>query len=367
MISFGITEEQQMVRDAMREFANEAIRPIARDCDEESAVPADFLQSAWELGLTSTQIPAQYGGEGEPRSPVTNAILLEELGFGDATLAAAAVAPSGFANALVDFGTEDQKQALLPLFCEPKFHAASLAVVEPGPAFDVGRPRTVAEPKDDSFVLSGVKSFVPLGSTASHFLVVARSGDAAGDCDAFIVPRDAAGLTVSAPELNLGLRGLDCATLELERVEVPAEARLGGEAGADIRQLVNGSRAALGAILVGVSRAVLEYCVPYAKDRVAFGESISKKQAIAFRLADVHIEVEAMRFLVWKVASQLEQRVDATRAAHLARSYVAEKAMWVTDNGIQTLGGHGFIREHPVEMWFRNARTLSVLEGTLAL
>ena len=367
MISFGLTEEQEMVRDAMREFAAEAIRPIARDCDEESAVPADFLQSVWELGLTSTQIPERFGGAGEPRSPVTNAILLEELGHGDATLAAAAVAPSGFANALVDFGTDEQKQSLLPLFCGPKFHAASLAVVEPGLAFDIARPRTVAEPKDDAFVLSGVKSFVPLGSAASHFLVVARSGEAAGNCDAFIVPRDAAGLTISEPELKLGLRGLDSVTLELERVEVPAEARLGGEAGADVQRIVNGSRAALGAVLVGVSRAVLEYCVPYAKERVAFGEAIAKKQAIAFRLADMHIEVEAMRFLVWKVASCLEKGLDATRAAHLARSYVAEKAMWVTDNGIQTLGGHGFVREHPVEMWFRNARTLSVLEGTLAL
>jgi alkylation response protein AidB-like acyl-CoA dehydrogenase len=108
---------------------------------------------------------------------------------------------------------------------------------------------------------------------------------------------------------------------------------------------------------------VLEYCVPYAKERVAFGEAIAKKQSIAFRLAEMHMEVECMRWMTWKAASQLEQNLDATKAAHLARQYAADKAMWISDNGIQVLGGHGFIREHPVEMWYRNARTLGVLEG----
>lgn len=364
MISFGLSEEQEMVRDAMREFAEQAVRPIARDCDEASEIPADFLQSVWDLGLTSTQIPESFGGGGEERSAVTNAIVLEELAFGDATLATAAVAPSGFANAVNDFGSEDQKKELLPLFCTEKFHAASLAVIEPGALFDASNPRTVAEAKDDVFVISGHKTLVPLGDRASHFLVTARNSER---LDAFVVPRDAEGLTISEPELNLGLKGLTTVSLELERVEVPASARLGGEAGADVRRILDGSRLALGAVMTGVSRAVLEYCIPYVKDRVAFGEPIAKKQAIAFRLSDMRIEADAMRFMTWKGASQLEQGLDVTRQAHLARVYCAEKSLWVTDNGIQTLGGHGFIREHPVEMWFRNARTLGVLEGTLAL
>ncbi len=364
MISFGPTEEQEMVRDAMRDFAEQAVRPIARECDEASEIPADFLQSVWDLGLTSTQIPESYGGGGEERSSVTNAMILEELAFGDATLAAAATSPSGFANAIVDQGSEDQKKTLLPLFCTEKFHAASLAIVEPGAIFDASRPRTVAEPKDDSFVLSGAKTLVPLGDRASHFLVTARNGDA---LDAFVVARDAEGLTISEPELNLGLKGLITVGLELERVEIPKTARLGGDAGADVRRILDGSRVALSALMLGVSRAVLDYCVPYAKDRVAFDEPISKKQAIAFRLSDMHIEQEAMRLMVWKAASHLEKGLDVSRVAHLTRGYCAEKSLWVTDNGIQTLGGHGFIREHPVEMWFRNARTLGVLEGLIAV
>ena len=364
MISFGLSEEQEMVRDAMRDFAEQAIRPIARDCDEASEIPADFLQGVWDLGLTSTQIPEIYGGGGEERACVTNAIVLEELAFGDATLATAAVAPSGFANAIVDFGTEDQKEELLPLFCTEKFHAASLAVIEPTALFDASNPQTVAEAKDDIFVISGAKSLVPLGHQASHFLVTARNSERH---DAFVVPRDAEGLTISEPEKNLGLKGLTTVGLELERVEVPVAARLGGDAGADVRRILDGSRAALSAVMLGVSRAVLEYCIPYAKDRVAFGEPIAKKQAIAFRLSDMRIETDAMRLMTWKAASHLEQGLDATRQAHLTRSYCAEKSLWITDNGIQTLGGHGFIREHPVEMWFRNARSLGVMEGTLAL
>lgn len=213
-------------------------------------------------------------------------------------------------------------------------------------------------------MLSGAKSFVVLGDRASHFIVVARRDDTV---DAFIVARDAEGLTISEPELNMGLRGLATVGLELERVEVASADRLGGDAGCDVKRIVNSSRTAICAALLGMSRAVLDYCVPYSKDRVAFDEPISKKQSIAFRLAEMHIECEAMRNLIWQAASFLEHGEDATRQARLARVYTTEKAMWIADNGIQVLGGHGFIREHPVEMWFRHARTLGVLEGTVAV
>jgi alkylation response protein AidB-like acyl-CoA dehydrogenase len=348
----------------MADFAASAIRPIARDCDEESEIPSDFLDTVWELGLTSTQIPEEFGGGGESRSPITNVILLEELAHGDATLALAALAPSLFANAIVDFGTPDQQRQYLPAFCEDKYCAASLALVEPGPCFDPQNLRTVAEPKGDGFTLSGIKSLVPMANISTHFLVVARNG---GELDAFIVPREAEGLTISEKEKNLGLRAFPTATLELERVELGPEARLGGTRGCEVQRIIDASRTAAAAAMLGLSRAVLEYVVPYAKDREAFDEAIAKKQAIAFMCAEMHIEVEAMRWMVWKAASELEQGLDATRSAHLAREYAAEKSMWISDNGIQVLGGHGYIREHPVEMWFRNARTLGVLEGMVSV
>jgi alkylation response protein AidB-like acyl-CoA dehydrogenase len=369
VISFGPGEEQEVAREAMREFAAAAIRPQARASDEAGAAPEALLEQAWQLGLTATQIPEAFGGGGEARSPITNALVLEELAFGDAGLALAALAPSLFAMPVVEFGSEAQKQELLPAFCGERYHAASLALVEPGPCFDPHGLRTVAERKGDGFVLSGAKCFVPMADRARHFLVLAREGEGVGldAVQAFVVPRDAAGLAISEPEKKLGLKALPTASLALERVELPATARLGGAAGCDARRLVNLSRTALGAVLVGVSRAVLEYALPYAKDREAFDEAIARKQAIAFTLADMRIEVDAMRWMVWKAASRLEQGHDATREAHLARSYCARQAMKIADDGVQVLGGHGFIREHPVELWYRNARTLGVLEGAVTL
>jgi acyl-CoA dehydrogenase len=364
VISFKLTDEQEVVREALHEFAEQAVRPIAREADEASKVPDEFLAQSWELGLVTTQLPEEFGGAGEARSPLTNALVLEELAWGDATLALAALAPAAFAFAIADQGTDDQKERYLPLFCGDSYHAASIAVVEPGPLFDPTVLRTVAEPKGDAFVLSGAKSFVPMGDRASHFLVLARSN---GGMDAYVVPRDAEGLVISEPEKNLGLKALPTATLELERVEVPAADRLGGEAGCDVGRLRDHSRAALATAMVGLSRAVLEYAVPYAKDRVAFDQAIAQKQGIAFKLAEMHMETEASRWLAWKATSQLEQGLDATRSAHLASRYAAEQSIVIADQGVQVLGGHGFIRDHPVEMWYRNARTLGVLEGTVSL
>ncbi|HSQ01026.1 MAG TPA: acyl-CoA dehydrogenase family protein [Candidatus Dormibacteraeota bacterium] len=360
MISFAMTDEQEAARTTMRGFAESALRPHARECDEASAIPDAFYAQAWELGLTATQLPESVGGYGAPRSPITNAIVLEELAYGDATLAIAAAAPSLFAYAIADQGSDAQRQRYLPAFCGERYETAAVAVSEPHPASTAWAPRTRAERNGNGWVLSGRKCFVPLADRASHFLVVARAGDA---LDAFIVPRDASGLTISDVEKNLGLKALPTTTLELDGIHVPAADRLGEQAGCDVPRLLNQSRVALAAILNGLSRAVLDYCVPYAKERVAFGEPIARKQSIAFRLAEMQMEVESMRWMIWKAASQLERGLDATRSAHLARAYAAEKAIWVSDNGIQVLGGHGFIREHPVEMWYRNARTLGVLEG----
>lgn len=364
MISFALTDEQSSAREAMQGFAAAALRPAAREYDEASAIADDFFQQAWELGLTATQIPESYGGYGADRSPVTNAIVLEELAYGDAALAIAAMAPSLFANAVVDQGSDEQKSEYLPSFGGDRFHTGSLAMVEPTPGFDAYAPRTIAEKSGSGFRLRGEKCFVPLAERAAHFLVVARNG---GGLDAFIVPRDAAGLTITEVEKNLGLKALPTAGLRLDGVEVSAGQRLGGAAGADVRRIVNQSRVALAAVLTGVSRAVLDYCVPYAKERVAFDEPIARKQSIAFRLAEMHMEIESSRWLTWTAATDLESGRDATRNATLAKRYVADKAMWVADNGVQVLGGHGFIREHPVEMWYRNARTLGVLEGTASV
>ena len=364
MISFQPTEEQEIARDAMREFARDVIRPIARDCDEAARADDDVLEQFWQLGLTSTMIPAECGGGGEENSPVMNALILEELAHGDATLAMAALAPSLFVKPIVEQGTDAQRKKYLPLFCGDKFQAASLAWIEAGPVFDPRELRTEATRKQDAWLLTGEKRFVPLADRASHFLVVARHAADPTQLGAFIVERSAPGLTIaSAAERNLGLRALGAHTLRLDGVEVAGTERLGGDAGLDAERLLNLTRTAMGAVMTGLSRAVYDYALPYAKDRVAFGQPIAQKQAIAFMLSEMRMETDSMRLLVWKAAAELERGADATRPSLFARSYSAEQSMKIADNGIQVLGGHGFVRDHPAEMWYRNARTLGVLEG----
>jgi len=371
MISFGPTEEQEVVRDAMREFAEQVLRPVAREADEAEHLPDGLLDQVWELGLTSTQLPEAFGGGGEDRSPVTNALILEEMAAGDPGLAIASLAPNSFAFPIADQGTDDQKERYLPRFCGEKFAGASLALVEPSPVFDVLALQTTAEPKEDGFVLSGHKRFVVLGDRAEHFLVLARNVNSAeagfAALDAFIIPKDAGGLTVGGLEKNMGPKALPTVTLALDQVEVPSAERLGGEAGIDSRRLLANTRTAGAALLLGLSRAVKEYAIPYAKDRHAFGQAIAQKQAIAFMLSDMEVESEALRWLTWKAASFLENGRDATRESVMAWTHAAEHGMRIADNGVQVLGGHGFIREHPVEMWYRAARTLSVLEGLAAV
>jgi acyl-CoA dehydrogenase len=368
VISFQPTEEQELVRSTVRDFAVETLRTAARDADEAAELPGAVLDAAWALGLTASQIPEEHGGGGAPRSPITSALVLEELGYGDAALGLAATAPSLFAMAVLDYGTDEQKRRLLPAFCGDRPYAGSLALAEPRPAFDPARVATVAEKASSGWRLRGRKSFVPLGDRASHFLVVAREsasdgGDGFAHLAVFVVPRDARGLTVEDAEPTLGLRAVPFSRLSLDGVEVAAADRLGGDRGCDVARLVASARVATAALQVGLARAVMDYAIPYAKERVAFGEAIARKQAIAFSLADMAVEVDSMRWLVWKAASDLEHGRDALRSAHHARSYVAAQAMKIADDGLQVLGGHGFIREHPVELWYRHARTLGVLEG----
>lgn len=369
MISFELTQEQELIRDTVRKFASTELREAARACDEDSCLPDDMLQRAWELGLVVGAIPEQSGGAGMDRSPVTNAIVAEELGSGDVPLAVAALAPLLFVNPILDFGTAEQQQELLPFFAGTSPHLASLALHESRFGFDATKLQTVAEPVTGGFQISGRKRFVPFGDRASHFLVLARGvGEHLQDLEAFIIPRDVKGLTVATEtEKTLGMQALPSTMLEFKQVMVPAQSRLGEERGIDGIRLLNLCRMGSAALAVGISRTVLEFSISYAKDRLAFGKPIAQKQAIAFKLAEMEIEVNSMRNMVWKAASQLEQKVDASRMATLTQSYVSRKSMGIADDGIQVLGGHGFIRDYPMEMWYRNTRALSIFEGLIAL
>ncbi|MCP4750199.1 MAG: acyl-CoA dehydrogenase [Proteobacteria bacterium] len=368
MISFKLSKEQELIRKTAREFSVGELKNVSRDCDENREVPKKILDKAWELGLANAAVPEELGGIGMERSALTMVLVCEELGAGCASLASAIMAPSAFIQPLIDFGTEAQKKEYLPLYGGEKFTAAAMALHEPQFTFDVSDLKTTAEKKGDEWMINGIKRLVPFGRTAEHFLVVAKTDESGfSGIDAFILPRDIKGLSIDKEsEKTMGMKPLPCSRLTLDNVKIPKANRLGEETGIDGRALINSVRIGNCAINVGLSKAVLDFSTPYAKDRIAFGEPIAKKQAIAFMLAEMHTEIAGMRWLTWKAASRFDQNADATKAATLAQHYVHKHTMKIADNGLQIFGGHGYIRELPLEMWYRNARTLTVMEGTVA-
>ena len=356
MISFEPSEEQQLIRDSVASFAREQIRPAARAADESGEIPESLVRQAWELGLVQNTIPEQFGGYGDQRSAITSALVCEELAWGDLSIAMHVLAPRLAIYPILELGSDAQRQAILPAYTGAEFVAGSAAVVEPRFNFDLDEMTTTATRRNGDVVLSGAKCYVPLAATAEHVLVYARGEHGLG---AYIVPRGTPGLSVGEREKNMGLKALATYEIQLDGCTVPASAELRG----DFAPLFNRSRVALASLAVGVARAAFEYARDYAKDRRAFGMAIGRKQAIAFMLAEMAIEIDATRLLTWEAAWKIDRGEDATREACLARNYAANMVLKVTDNAVQVLGGHGYIRDHLVELFLRNGRGFAVFEG----
>jgi alkylation response protein AidB-like acyl-CoA dehydrogenase len=357
MIDFQPTDEQALVIETVRNFAANEIRPAARECDETRKLPEKVLAAAHELGLVANALPESAGGGGD-RSAVTGVLVAEELAWGDLAIAAAVLSPGLTAFPIAEFGTDEQKKTLAA-YAGPRFTPGALAWVEPRFDSDPFRPKTTARRDGGDFVLDGAKCFVPWIDGGDSVLVVAREGDA---LQGFLVPRATKGLGVEA-ERNLGLCGLPTAELTLSGVRVPASARLGGERGADLRRVLNQGRVALAAMAVGVARAAFEVARDYAKERQVFGVPVATKQAIAFKLADMSIEIDAARLLAWEAAWKLDQGQDATREALLAKRQAQRVALEVADGAVQVFGGHGYIRDYFPEMHLRNARGFASFEA----
>lgn len=359
MFNLELTEDQQLVRETVRSFAENEIRPIARDSDESGSIPQRVAEQGFELGLIHSALPEAQGGFGEERSAVTGAIVAEELAWGDASVAMHLLTPRLVAYPVMDGGTDAQKSNVLPRFTK-EFHAATAAIVEPRFDFDTTRFATTATRENGSYVLNGHKCFVPLAEESDLILVLAQEGD---EQAGFLVERAASGLNVLEREKNMGFKPLSTYEVTLENVTVPADARLGGDQGFDVSRMVNLGRVGLASLAVGLARGAYEFAMDYAKDRTAFGVPIAQKQAIAFILADMAIEVDASRLLTWEAAVKLDKGEDATREAYLAKRYASKAALKIADNAVQVLGGHGYIRDFPVELWFRNARGFASFDG----
>jgi len=359
MISFDMTEEQKMIVEAVSKFAVEEMREAARECDEAGHIPKELIDTAWEFELVASHVPEEYDGFGE-HSALTGVLVAEELAYGDLSIALHALAPGLVAFPILEGGTDAQKQEYLPLFCAETFKSATAALVEPRYDFDPHELATTAALKGDGYVLNGQKCYVPLAADADLLLVWAAEN---GATQGFIVPQGTPGLEIGETEKNMGIKALATYELALNDCRVPQANKLGGEAGCDFDRILNHSRVALAAMAVGVARGAYEYAREYAKERHAFGEPIASRQSIAFMLAEMAIEVDATRLMAWEAAWKLDRGEDATKECYLAKTYADDMVLTVTDGAVQVLGGYGYIRDYPVEMWLRNGRGFAAFHG----
>ena len=363
LFDLTLSEEQQLVRDMATRFAREVLRPNASHADEQACPHPDYVTQLGELGLGQLVVPEKLGGAATSASVVTGALLAEDLAYGDLGLAVAALAPIGVANALVRWGSSEQQSRFLPAFAEINPPAAAVAIAEPRPLFDPNELRTRATIDGDGFLIRGEKALVPLAETA-ELLLVGASLVGKGP-RMFVVERGTPGV-IAKPDPALGARAAGLCHVTLDDVRLPSHAILGdGLDVCDFSELIDLSRIGSCALAVGVGQAVLDYTIQYTNDRVAFGEPISHRQAVAFMIANLAIEVEAMRLLTWRAASRAEQGLSFHRESYLARVACIEKSLEIGSNGVQLLGGHGFIKDHPVERWYRDLMTLTAMEGGL--
>lgn len=355
------TDEQQMLREAVQGYALEQMRPAALAADSACSAPDSVLKGAAELGIAQMVIPEALGGVGTERSAVTGMLISEALAQGDMGLAVAALAPTAVSTALVLWGDETQQATYLPAFAGEHAPAAALAVLESRPLFDALALQTTARRDGSDYVLSGVKSLVPRAASAELFIVAAAL-DGVGPV-LFIVESSSAGLTIEA-EPAMGLRAAATARVHLADVRVPATALIGGGE-QTYRECIQLARLGWCALAVGTAQAALDYVIPYVNERVAFGEPISHRQSVAFAVANMAIELDGMRLASWRAASRADQGKSFARETAIARRLCADKGMVIGSDAVQLLGGHGFVKEHPVERWYRDLRAAAVMEGAI--
>jgi alkylation response protein AidB-like acyl-CoA dehydrogenase len=358
-------DEQKMIVDTVTEFAEEVIRPAAREADESATYPPDLVAKASELGITAINVPEDFEGIADHRAAVTNVLVAEALAYGDMGLALPILAPAGVASALTHWGSADQQATYLKEFAGENVPQACVAISEPQPLFDPTALKTTAVRTPSGYRLDGVKSLVPAAANAELFIVAAQLN---GRPALFIVESSSQGISVTA-DPSMGIRGASLGQVELDGVTVPLSARLGedGATEEDYSEAIALSRLGWAALAVGTSHAVLDYVVPYVKERHAFGEPIAHRQAVAFMCANMAIEFDGLRLITWRGASRADQGLPFAREAALAKKLGTDKGMQIGLDGVQLLGGHGYTKEHPVERWYRDLRAIGVAEGVVVI
>lgn len=368
MISFDFTDEQREFRDLAHKFAEKTIRPIAAEADEKEEVPWDVVKKAHQAGLITVAFPEKYGGGGV-ESVLTKALIDEEIFWGCAGIGTLIGGVGLCATPILLAGTEEQKEKYITRFCDPnKVTLGAYALTEPAAGSDPSAMTTSARREKDKYILNGSKTFITNAGLADIYLVFATIDPARGTdgITAFIVEKDWPGVTPGRKEKKMGIRASHTAGVTFDNVEVPIENRLGqeGEGFKIAMRTFDITRSHIAAGAVGIARAAYEYALGYAHERKQFGKPIASFQAIAFMLADMAMQIDAARLLVWRAAWLYDDGQSCTTEASMAKAFAADVAMKVTTDAVQILGGYGYIREYPVEKWMRDAKIMQIYEGT---
>jgi alkylation response protein AidB-like acyl-CoA dehydrogenase len=364
----ALTDEQLEIQRVCREFASREIRPIAREVDEADVeVPWEVWRKAAVLGLTSFMLPSEYGGAGMTDC-LTGCLVQEELSHGCAGIGNLITSGGFFAEPVLALGDEAQKERWVRPLTGEDPPLTALAITEPQSGSDAASIRTRAARVDRGYVISGQKAWISNGGVARFYVVFATVEPGSGHrgVTAFLLDSDDHGLRCGPPIRKMGQRAIPNTELFLDDVRVGEDRRL-GEEGMGFRGLMetfDRSRVTLAASATGLARAALEFAVDYAKEREQFGKPISEHQAVAFRLADMALAVDAARLLTWRAATMIDHGERATTEAAMAKLYASETAMRCTWSAVQTLGGWGYSREYPVEKWMRDAKLEEIEEGT---
>ncbi len=366
-MNFELTEEQRMWRDAVHDFVAREVKPQARQVDEEAQFNWPAARKMASLGLLGLNIPEEYGGAGV--DAISAAIAMEELGWGCGSTALAIAAHNGLGTTPIAlFGSDEQKQRWLPAVASGQGKLGALALTESGAGSDLQGVRTRAEQQGDEWVLNGAKMWCTNASIADYIITLARTDPQGGSksLSMIITPTDAPGLHIGAPEKKMGLKGSPTHAVTYENVRVPADYLIGQE-GHGMRQTLitlDGGRISIGAISVGLAQAAYEEALQYARQRQAFGQPIANFQAIQWMLADAATEIHAARLMIYQAAWLKDQGRSYTQAASMAKLFATEMAERVCRNAIQIHGGYGYSSEYPVERMYRDARLMTIGEGT---
>jgi alkylation response protein AidB-like acyl-CoA dehydrogenase len=360
-ISFEPTAEQRELQQLAHDFAERELRPVAAEWDEREDFPPELLAKAARAGLTAYAIPAEHGGGGV--GAVASALIGEELSWGCAGLAATITATMFPVRPLLAFGTDEQRARYLPWLAREQGTLAAIAFTEPGAGSDFAAIQATASRDGDAYVLNGEKCYVTNGGIAEVTLVFAKLD---GAITAFLVERGDPGVSAGRKERKLGLRASYTGSIVLEDARIPADRLLGGPGAgfAIAMDFFELSRPQVAAAAVGVARAAFEAATVYARERRAFGKPLLARQGVSFKLAEMAMEIEAARLLVWRAADAVDRGVDAGLYGSYAKAFAADTAMKVATDAVQVLGGAGVMRDHPVEKWLRDAKVFQIVEGT---